>query len=143
MASEGRQTQEKARPLQEVYPPIGVAPNSLGDLATTDAFIQARVGQMKAELERDFDKRMAKIDDLPTKWQLIAGASSGVIITLGLLFTLLSYFGDRQDTSVDRAATISDQLGDLGRQFESIEEKVDEQERRDQIRPAPKGNDGG
>ena len=72
--------------------------------------IEAKVGQMKAEFERDFQAQLGKIDNLPTKWQLIAGAASGVVITIGLLFGVLAYFGDRQDNSIERSATISQSL---------------------------------
>lgn len=120
-ATEGGAT--KPQPLGDVLPanPIGYQPESRGAMVPYDyvgPLIEAKVGQMKAEIDRDFQAKLGKIDDLPTKWQLAAGALSAILVTMGLLFAILSYFGDRQDTTVDRAATLTKALT-------RIEEKLD------------------
>lgn len=80
---------------------------------------------MKGEVERDFASQMVKIDNLPTKWQLIAGGASAIIVTVGLLFSVLSYFGDRQDTSVERSATLTEAVTEIRTEIKDMREAQD------------------
>ena len=109
---------------------LGVTPERMGPMVPYELIgplIEEKVGQMKAEVERSFSEQLSKIDSLPTKWQMIAGAASGVVIMLGLLFGILAYFGDRQDNAIERSATISQSLT-------RIEGKVDKQPTREPTR---------
>ena len=138
-------TAEADSGLQTIIPAkIGLAEESKGDMVPlhlVDTFISLRVGQMKAEMQREFAGQLDKIDALPTKWQLIAGGASAVVITVGLLFGILSYFGDRQDSAIDRSATLSEAITRVDGRLERIEEQSDGQSSRDEIRPSPRGHD--
>lgn len=115
MVTHSAGTDESAKPLRgEILPELGTSEGAKGPLVPFEyigPIIDARVGQMKAEVERDFATKLAKIDQLPTKWQLIAGAATSILAVIGLLFALLSYFGDRQDSAIDRSGALGGQLG--------------------------------
>lgn len=86
--------------------------------------VDAAVGRVKAEMERDFKEQLGKIDDLPTRWQLFGMLASAIVVGTGALFGIMSYFGDRQDSAVERSAALAAGLQRIESQLRAEQQKV-------------------
>ncbi|WP_435203924.1 hypothetical protein [Qipengyuania sp. 902] len=95
-----------------------VAHDSLIPASQVAPLVEAQVGRMKAEVRSEFEDRLSKIDHLPSLTQMVITNIVTIVGAVGLFFAVASYFGDRQDTAIDRSSSIS---GSLSR----IEEKID------------------
>ncbi len=100
-----------------------MAHDSLIPASQVAPLVEAEVGRMKAEVRSEFEDRLAKIDHLPSLTQMVITNIVTIAGAVGLFFAVASYFGDRQDTAIDRASSIS---GSLSR----IEAKIDDNDKR-------------
>lgn len=131
MASDPPGSKTATENVQDILPGVGRVDGSQGFMVPFELIaplIDAKVGQVKGEMERDFADRLAQIDELPTKWQLIAGGASAVVVTIGLLFGLLAYFGDRQDTAVERSTVLTEAVTEIQNELEDMRDEQSQRE---------------
>ncbi|MFW2446006.1 MAG: hypothetical protein ACN4E6_01650 [Qipengyuania pacifica] len=124
MASEPPEQPLNDEPPEEGRVPRGsvgafMAHDSLIPASQLAPIVQAEVGRAKAEVRSEFEDRLAKIDDLPSLTQMIVANIVTIAGAAGLLFAIAAYFGDRQDTAIERSGSIA---GSLSR----IEGKIDQ-----------------
>lgn len=86
------------------------------------------MGRLKAQIESDFDKRLAKLDDLPTKWQSVATNVGTIVVGLGLFFAIAAYFDGRQAAAIEQSSSISSTLTRIDERLTGLEREADNEE---------------
>lgn len=78
---------------------------------TSKDYTDAKCAELRAETRADLaeiksliETRMARIDKLPTLWQLVSAVGAASAVTITLLLAIMAYTGDRVDTAAQLAS---------------------------------------
>lgn len=102
--------------------------DSLIPVSQLAPLMEAQMGRLKAQIESDFDKRLAKLDDLPTKWQSVATNVGTIVVGLGLFFAIAAYFDGRQAAAIEQSSSISSTLTRIDERLTGLEREADNEE---------------
>ncbi len=104
-------------------PDTGASSDST-DLATilriVHTVMDARIGEVKAEFKAELESKLShienRLDGLPGTATLVGTVVGSIAVALALVFSLLSWSGDRSDTAWERSATMATTLSNLAAQ---------------------------
>ncbi|WP_187430020.1 hypothetical protein ROLI_026570 [Roseobacter fucihabitans] len=99
--------------------------------AETKNYLDAKVEAVKAQNDARFSEVITKLDSFngkldsfnPVSWQQQAGiAITGIVVTIGLVFSVLAYASDRFDSGIGAMGAIDDTL-DVQRELNAAQDK--------------------